>query len=380
VLTKPNHYQTRIKFIEQWLTSKLLHGNTYVLKERDNRGLVVAMYILDPMITRPMVTPQGEVFYQLGVDNLAGITEEFLVDLPAGRTVVPASEIIHDTMVALYHPLAGISPLSACGIAAIQGLAIQNASTRFFAGGSHPGGLLTAPGTISDEVAKRIKDHWDNNYSGVNSGKVAVLGDGLKFERMSVNAIDAQLIDQLKWSAEQICTAFHVPPFMVGVGVGPTSAYNNVEALTQSYYGQCLQILIESIEALLDEGLALPVGYTTGFDLDDLLLMDTATKVKTFSDGLKGGIYTPNEARLEFDLPPVPGGDEVYLQQQNFSLSALAKRDAGADPFGTSSPAPSAAPNSPPDQGTQDGQSQARGLAAELIKHAKRQNLSRAVA
>ena len=37
-LRKPNRYQTRIKFYEQWVTSKLIHGNTYVIKQRDQRG------------------------------------------------------------------------------------------------------------------------------------------------------------------------------------------------------------------------------------------------------------------------------------------------------------------------------------------------------
>src|SRR5262249_11182337 len=145
------------------------------------------------------------------------------------------------------------------------------------------------------------------------------------------NAVDAQLIDQLKWSAEQVCTAFHVPPYMIGVGAMP--AYNNIEALVQQYFGQCLQILIESIEACLDEGLGLPNNYETEFDLDDLLRMDTATKIRAFADGIKGGILAPNEARLKFDLKPLDGGDDVYLQQQNYSLAALAKRDAKADPF-----------------------------------------------
>ena len=35
VLRKPNRYQTRIKFIEQGIVSKLLYGNVYALKERD---------------------------------------------------------------------------------------------------------------------------------------------------------------------------------------------------------------------------------------------------------------------------------------------------------------------------------------------------------
>ncbi len=42
---------------------------------------------------------------------------------------------------------------------------------------------------------------------------------------------------------------------------------------------------------------------------------------------------TPNEARLEFNLIPLEGGDTVYLQQQQFGLASLAKRDALPNPF-----------------------------------------------
>ena len=151
----------------------------------------------------------------------------------------------------------------------MQGLNIQNNSTKFFANGSNPGGVLTAPGTINDETAKRLKDYWEQNYTGKNVGRIAVLGDGLKYEPMMVNAVDADLINQLKWSAETVCSCFHVPPYMIGIGPQPT--YNSIEALNQQYYSQCLQTLIEAIEALLDDGLGLTQitthDYETEFDL-----------------------------------------------------------------------------------------------------------------
>lgn len=332
VIRKPNRYQTRIKFIEQWITSKLIHGNTYVLKERDGRGVVVAMYVLDPTRVRPLVAEDGAIFYQINADLLAGVDNS---------VTIPASEIIHDTMVCLYHPLCGVSPLTAAALAAAQGLAIQNNSSKFFQNGSNPGGILTAPGSISDEVAKRLKDYWEANYTGANVGKVAVLGDGLKYEQMAVKAVDAQLIEQLKWSAETVCSVFHVPPYMIGVGTMP--AYNNIEALNQQYYSQCLQVLIECIEALLDEGLGLTgvIGHEYGveFEIEDLLRMDTSTKVKSWNDMVGGAIASPNEARAAFNLSPVDGGESPMIQQQNYSLAALAKRDAKADPFST---APSA--------------------------------------
>src|SRR5690606_19264362 len=41
-----------------------------------------------------------------------------------------------------------------------------------------------------------------------------------------------------------------------------------------------------------------------------------------------GGWKAPDEVRREENMPPVPGGDTPYLQVQNHSLAALARRDA----------------------------------------------------
>jgi HK97 family phage portal protein len=328
ILRKPNKWQNRISFIQQWVISKLLHGNAYVLKRRDNRGVVIEMYVLDPTRCKPLVAPNAEVYYEIRKDNLSGVEDEVIT--------VPASEIIHDMMPALFHPLCGVSPITACGLAASHGLTIQQTSSRLFRNNSTPGGILTAPGAIDNDTAKRIKEHWENNFTGENFARVAVLGDNLKYEKLAISASDAQLMEQLKWDEKNVCTAFQVPAYMIGVGEPPS--YNNIEALNQQYYSQCLQKHIESIELCLDEGLGLTGHrdhvYGTEFDLDDLLRMDTATKVKTAVESLKG-VSTPNEARKKFDLKPIKGGDTVYLQQQNYSLEALAKRDASDDPFGT---------------------------------------------
>src|SRR5678815_2646817 len=69
VLRKPNRYQTRGKFVEQWMVSKLVHGNTYALKQRDNRGVVTALYILDPTRVTPLVSADGAVYYELKRDD-----------------------------------------------------------------------------------------------------------------------------------------------------------------------------------------------------------------------------------------------------------------------------------------------------------------------
>jgi phage portal protein BeeE len=84
VLATPNRYQTPAQFFETWMFSKLLWGNTYVLKDRDLRGVVTTLYVLDPCRVRVLVAPDGAVYYELQTNDLAGI--------PAGTgpLVVPA--------------------------------------------------------------------------------------------------------------------------------------------------------------------------------------------------------------------------------------------------------------------------------------------------
>lgn len=324
VLRKPNRYQNRIQFWEAWMLSKLTRGNTYVLKVRDNRQIVTALYVLDPNRCKAMVADDGSVWYQLASDNLAG--GQLMEDV-----MVPASEIIHDRFNCLFHPLIGTSPLYAAGVASMQGLAIQNSSTHFFNNHARPGGILTAPGEIAETTAERLKAAWETRFSGDNAGKVAVLGDGLKFEPITMTAEDSQLIDQLKWTAEIVCSVFHVPPYKIGVGQMPT--YNNIQSLNVEYYSQCLQSHIEAAELSLDEGLGIGAGVKTTegkilgteFDVPNLLRMDSVTQMDVLEKA--SGVMTVDEKRRTLDLKKVEGGDSVYLQQQDHSLKALAARD-----------------------------------------------------
>ena len=340
VLAKPNRYQILPKFLEQWMVSKLTFGNTYVLKQRDDRGVVVALYVLDPTKVRTLITPDGAVYYELSTSDLAGIETQ---------VTVPAREIIHDLMVPLFHPLVGVTPIYACGQIALQGLSIQQNSTSFFANGSSPGGVLLAPGELPVEKAQKLEQLWTEKYTGGNVGKVAILSGGLTYEPLTVNASDAQLIDQLKWTVEQVCACYHVPAALIDSSHQPP--YANSEPLVQQYYSQCLQCLIVALELALDFGLGLVdvpgKTYGTEFDIDDLLWMDTTTKTKAATDAVVGGVLSPNESRQKyFGVGPVPGGDTPYLQQQMYSMAALAERDADK-PFSK----PTSAPQAPAPEG-----------------------------
>ncbi|WP_441460173.1 phage portal protein [Burkholderia thailandensis] len=317
-LRRPNPYQNRIQFVKAWQVSKLLAGNTYVLLVRDMLRNVTAMYVLDPARVIPLVAPSGAVFYQVAADPLRGVP---------GQVTIPASEIIHDRGICPWHPLIGVSPIVAAAAAGTMGNRIQQNSRKFFGNMSRPGGILSAPGKISDETANRLKTHWETNYGGENAGRLAVVGDGLKYETVMMTATDAQLVEQLRWAVEDVARCYHVPLYKIGADPTGSKTAANIGALEQSYYTDCLQAPIEELELCLDDGFEVPDGQ--GFDVDvrGLLRMDPAARYDAHSKAVGGGWMAPNEARAAENMPPVPGGDTPYLQQQNYSLDALAKRD-----------------------------------------------------
>lgn len=325
VLRKPNHYQIQQQFREAWLLSKLSQGNVYVLKERDNRGTVIGLYILDPCRVMPLVSDSGEVFYQLYTDNLN------LLPDGESQVIVPASEIIHDRCICPFHPLIGLPPIAAAHWPALKNMRILRSSAEFFGNGAQPSGILSAPGAIGDDTARRLSEYWNNNFTGENAGKVAVVGDGLQFVSLAAKSVDAQMVEQLRYSDEQICQPFGIPPFKVGIGSIPAGM--KVDDINQLYYSDALQTHVEAMENLLDDGLDISMPLGVELDLWPLLRMDQTKQAEVETKLVGGAIKSPNEARRMFDLAPKEGGDAIYLQQQNYSLEALAKRDAQGDPF-----------------------------------------------
>ena len=320
VLRKPNHFQNGAQFRVQWALSRLQHGNVYVLKERDARNVVVRLYILDPCRVLPMISETGEVFYQVMLDTPSLVKPQGYAGRE-GTIIIPAREIIHDRAITLHHPLIGVPPLCAAYWPAVKNLKILKDATTFFANGARPGGILTAPADMSEEDAKAVKSYWDDSFSGDNAGKVGVIGADMKFTPFAFKSADSQLVEQLRYSDEQICQPFGIPPFKIGIGSIPAGM--KVDDINQLYYSDALQALIEDMEWSLDEGLQVTAPLGIELDLEPLLRMDPMKQAEFHTKLIGGGVETPNEGRLPFNLAPLEGGDTVYMQQQDYPLDQV---------------------------------------------------------
>jgi len=337
LMRKPNPYQNRIQFVQNFVVSYLMKGNTFVLLRYDNRNLVTRMDILDPDKVTMYIAQDGSIFYKIGIQPLAGINESI---------TVPARYILHHRLImSPSYPMVGVTPIYAAAASTQNGQQILSNSQQFFGNAARPGGYLTAPQRISDETANRLRNDWDSSYSSGRAGKTAVLGEGLEFKPVTMTYVDSQLIEQLRWSIEDVARVFRVPPFMIG-DLSKTS-FRNTEQLTRTYLNGCLSYHIESIEASFDDVFEFDGTMETEFDLDELLRSEMDLRYEAYSKALLGGWQTINEVRLKEGMQPIENGDEPLVQSQLRPLSVVAEMEEQPTVPAATAGTPSDAPDQP---------------------------------
>lgn len=345
---EPNDYQTAADFVHGFVQSYLLQGNTYCYcGNRNRRGEIQSMHVLNPFRVTPLVTPEGAVFYRCSQDILAGV---------AADQVVPERDMIHHRLPLLPgYPLIGVTPIFAAAASSALGLKILQDSQQFFGNASRPSGLLSSPTHMSDDNKTRLKQDWDEAYRGGEFGKVAVLSGGMTWQPLTITAQDAQLIEQLRYSIEDVARVFRVPPFMLGDMTKVT--YRNTEQMGRTYLTGCLAFHIEALQQRFQRAFDFPPTFEIKFDLTAFLRTEMDVRYQAYTSALNAGWQSINEVRAQEGLAPVEGGEEPRVQMQYVPLSTANEPPAPAIP----PPAPA-----PPDE---PSQAIDPALVRSLVRH-----------
>jgi HK97 family phage portal protein len=372
LLRSPNHYQTTVDFIQQLKVSVLLAGNAYVYLIRDDRGVVSEMHVLNPSYVTPLVAEDGSVYYQLNRSQshpLTGIGNE-------DRWILPARDIMHHRVMTVDHPLVGVSPMFAAAMSAAVGAGITAASQNFFQNSARPAGVLTAPGKIDKELAERLKTDWERSYGAGGQGRTAVLGSGLEWKPLTMTAVDAQLIEQLRWSIEDVARVFRVPTFLLGDLT--KASYRNSEQMMRTYYSGCLSYHLEALEARFARAFDLAADVYIEFDVNALLRTEMDVRFTAYQSALSSGWLSINDVRAKEGEAKLKGGDEPLVQMQYVPLSMAAKGPAPAVVPAAPVP-PDDDPDDDPDAGGDDNADAGRSWSARVAGVARKRGIPAAV-
>lgn len=356
----PNDYQTRSDLLLNLVRSLYLDGNAYALALRNNRFEVDSLHGMNPALCRAQVI-DGEIFYELGGNPVIdGRIADRQLGIDALR-FVPERDVLHIKLNSVCDVLHGETPLCAAALAVAANTAIQQQSIKFFQNQSRPSGILSTDQTPDRAKAEELKARWAESAKGLNVGGVPLLTHGLKFQPIATPARDASTAEALKLNDAQIAQVFRVPLAIIGSDAQPMGS---TEALMQFWIAGGLGFCLDRVELAFDKLFGLSAAEYSELDSSVLLRSNLKDKIEAYARGTIGGIYSPNEARAEFELPPAKAGDEPRVQQQVVPLSFASEPPVPpAPPVPTSSQAPAA-----PDDAEEQEQEQNRQADVALLR------------
>ena len=314
VLLNPNSYQTSPDFILNLVAATLFDGEAFCLAIRNDRFEVKELHLLPRGTCSPMVDDvTREIFYAVGSNPLA----------PGGTDyVVPARDILHLRFHTPRHPLVGESPIKAAALAIGINVSLTRTQAAFFANMNRPSGIISTDAVLNREQLTSLRTAFEEQAKGMAAGKIPVLAGGLKFQPLSINSQDAQLVEAQRMSLEDICRVFGVPPPLVGELSHAT--LNNAETLVQHFLSMSLGSYLEHTERAFDRLFGLAGGNEyVELDTAALLRTDFAGRIDGLTKAVQGGLMTPSEARGREGLGPIAGGDSAYLQRQMVPIDKI---------------------------------------------------------
>lgn len=332
ILRYPNDYQSISDFLLNAVRYLLDDGNAYALVIRNARFEPTELHLMSSSVSHPRLAVDGSVFYHLGGNPI--------VEARFGpQIIVPARDVLHLKLHTPRHPLVGESPLAAAALQLAAGNAALTHQVKFFLNQSRPSFILSSDQHFTPDQTTALRESWNLQSKGMNSGGTPILGGGLKAQPIGTNAKDSELADMLKLSDQAIAHVYRVPLQVLGTGDTP---FASTEALMNSWLAGGVGFLLNHIEeaiGLLFRLTGQPEEYVE-FDTSALLRSAFKERVEAWGIGVQRGIFDRNTARADFEQAPVPGGDEPWVQQQDVPLSVAAQ-------LAKNPPAPAPAPSPP---------------------------------
>lgn len=308
--SSPNYDQTGVDFWEYMSASLEIHGSAFAEIKSRETGAITSLIPLRPDLVNVTRRADGTIvyrWYENGVENVATDDKILHIRGPFGN------------------PLGGASTLAICRNSIGNAIATDKAAGAVFQNGMRPSGAIKMEQALTKEQRKETEELLEAKYVGaMNAGRPIILDNGLDYAQISLSPEDAQMLDSRRFSVEEICRIFGVPPHMVGHTENSTSWGSGIDKQTIGFQKFTLRRRLKRIEAALEQQLLTPADRARGigikFNIEGLLRADPEGRAKFYESALRNGWMNVNQVCKLENLPPVPGGDVNRVQAQNIPL------------------------------------------------------------
>ncbi|NIL90702.1 hypothetical protein RhoFasSB10_03032 [Rhodococcus fascians] len=282
LINKPDPFQSRKAFIQETVSSMVLHGEAFWRVTRNARNEATALEIIDP----EAVT----------VEKRNGVVVYFI-----GLTQIRRDSIRHLKLNRVPGQLRGMGAIQAAPGVFRFALMLQDYIEQFFNIGITPRGLLMTKDHINiddmqdaaDGFIKFLKEHQ----------QLAVLPSGLDYKSINLDPSATNFIEVLHEVNLQLCRLLGVPAEAMEAQTQSSTTYQNLQQANTRFLQGTLNRFLDEIEDHFSD--LLPGRRMVKFKEEDLLRLDPKAQREAEKIDIENGTVTANEIRATRGLPPL---------------------------------------------------------------------------
>lgn len=304
----PNPRMTPFEFWRAMMMNHDLRGNAYARIDRNTRGEAVALWPMPADQVRHVVLQDGTSVYEyrLGDDIaiLAEVNVLHIKNLGNGTTGLPKLDYMAATVA--------------------ESANAQKEASGTFANGGKPTGVLMVDTVLKQEQRDRLRENMRELTLG-STDRLYILEANMKYQPLSLTPEQQQLLESRRFSIEEICRWFDVPPVLAHHN-NVTTWGSGIEQIVDGWHKLTVRPMLVSLEQAIAKRVLTPAQRATmkcEFSHDALLRGNIKDRFTVYGFGTQNGILTINEARQLENLPPMPGGDQLRLQAQMIPIDQI---------------------------------------------------------
>lgn len=296
--SRPNSLQTPFEWRQMMQGHLELRGNAYSEIIPSKKRAVDELMPMHPDRVHPEQLQSGRVRYHYN-DPLIG-TDRFL-----------AQEQVFHLRNFMDSGIVGQSTVTMATDTIGLALAAQDNYGRFLKNDSRTQSVLTGAQFKTKQDKQAFRADWQEQHTGENRYKLAVLPVGMDLKSIGVSAKDAELLDARKFSRIEICSLFDVPPHLIGE-TEKTATYASVEQFNIMFVTFCILPRVILWEQKIQQQLMFRDTNFPKFSIGALLRGDTAARFAAYQIAVQNGWMSQNDVRIAEDLNPIPDGDNYW--------------------------------------------------------------------
>lgn len=308
LLSSPAPWMTRYRLMNALVQDRAIYDAAYWLKFRadgSSSGTVDGLSRMAPWRTTPM-------------GSTGMFAEEFEYRGDRATRKFPRDQVVHFRGYNPTDDVNGAPPIESLRRILAEEWEASRMREQTLRNGARTSGYISRPAEAPEwgkEARERFARGWKQQYvgGGPEAGGTPILEDGMTFVPASQTAQELQYVQVRKLTREEVASAYHIPPPMVGILDHAT--FGNIEEQHKMLYmdtlGPWLTEFKEEIELQLLTDFEDKSGVYVEFNIQKKLQGSFEEQASALQTSVGAPWLTRNEARARQNLPQVEGGDEL---------------------------------------------------------------------